>query len=372
MSGAPATIVFAEVDNLFRLMEMALLRRTTPAAQKTLEYFFGPDHGHAERDLLGMADALGLPGGLDVTVAQSEDELVGLLPRTDVLVLERTALDRRRLELSRPRVKLVQQFGKDCRHIDLDAARDLAIPVADLLRLSNLSCADHLVGLVLALARNLMTAQRRVLAQRDAARTPAFETGPPRNTFNWARVRDIRVLAEHTIGFIGMGEIASLTAQRLRAMGMRVLYVKRSRLSAAEEAALGGIEFAERDGLLAQSDFVSINVPYSPATETMVDAAFLAAMKPGAYLINTARGGIVDERALDAALRSGHLAGAALDVHRYEPVPADCPLLDIDTIVWTPHMAGGQPEFMVRESRDVLANIARALRGERAASLITP
>src|SRR5262249_5872844 len=154
-----------------------------------------------------------------------------------------------------------------------------------------------------------------------------FPAGPPRNKFNWGHVRDIRVLAEHTIGFIGMGENSGLVARRLRGMGMRVLYYKRTRLSAVEDERLGGVGYGPRGELLAQSDFVTIHVPYEKATEKLVDAAFLARMKQGAYFINTARGGICDEKALYEALESGHLAGAALDVYRYEPVPPDCPLL---------------------------------------------
>src|SRR5262249_29454380 len=151
-------------------------------------------------------------------------------------------------------------------------------------------------------------------------------------------IRDIRVLADHTIGFVGMGEVARLVACRLRAMGMRVLYYKRTPLDSGEEQQLGGIDYVALDELLARSDFVSIHVPYERATEKLVDAAFLARMKRGAYFINTARGGICDEKALYDCLKSGRLAGAALDVYRYEPVPPDCPLLDLDNVVWTPHI----------------------------------
>ena len=152
--------------------------------------------------------------------------------------------------------------------------------------------------------------------------------------------------------------------------GMHVLYYKRQRLSAEEEAALGGVQYVGFDGLLAQSDFVSIHVPYGKPTEKMMGREALGKMKQGAYLINTARGGIVDEEALYEALKGGHLAGAALDVYRYEPVPPDCPLLGLDNVLWTPHISGGEPEFMVREAEDVLANIARVLRGETPTGLV--
>ncbi len=368
----PLSVVFAEEDTLFRLMEMALLRRLTPPGEKTLRYFFGDALEQPLDQLITMADRLGLPGEIATTVCQDTDALDRALASCDVLVLERSGLSAARIEACRQRVRLIQQFGQDSRHIDIDAARRHGVNVANLLRFSSLSSADHITALVLACARDLLHAHNVVKARRDPAKPAAFATGPARNKFNWGNIRDIRVLAEHTIGFIGMGENSGHVASRLRSMGMRVLYYKRNRLSTEEEARLGGITYAPRETLLAAADFVSIHVPYEAATEKMVDADFLATMKKGAYLINSARGGIVDEQALFAALKSGHLAGAALDVYRYEPVPDDCPLLDLDNVLWTPHISGGRPEFMIRECEDVLSNIARALTGAPLSGQLSP
>ncbi len=369
---ATLTVAFAEEDTLFRLMEMALLRKLTPQGEKTLTYFFGADFSAPLNVLTTMADRLGLPHDVKTIVAQNEAEFDVALTSCDAVVLERTPMTPSRLAACAPRVKLIQQFGQDSRHIDLAAARRLGVPVADLVRFSSLSCADHITALVLALARSLLPAQRRVLAQRDPTKSAQFSADPARNKFNWGQIRDIRVLAEQTIGFIGMGENSGLVARRLAGMGMRVLYYKRTRLTSDEETRLGGITYTSRADLLAQSDFVSIHVPYEPATEKLADAAFFAAMKRGAYYINTSRGGTCDEKALYEALKSAHLAGAALDVYRYEPVPSDCPLLDLDNVLWTPHMAGGRPEFMIRESEDVLTNLARALRGEKPVGQLSP
>lgn len=369
---APLKIVFAEDDNLFRLMEVALLRQATPHGDRTLGYFFGPKFGAPLQALLEMADRLGLPRAVEPVVCANEQAFAAALESADILVLERTRLDAVRFARLAPRVRLVQQFGQDTRHIDLAAARANGITLATLQRLTSLSCADHIVALVLALARSLLSAHHAVVSRRDATLAPTFPSDPPRNTFNWARIADIRVMAEHTIGFVGMGENAALVARRLSGFGPRMLYYKRTRLSADEEREQGGVSFAPLTELLAQSDFVCLNVPYEPATEKMVDAAFLARMKRGAYLINTSRGGIVDERALYEALKCGQVGGAALDVYRYEPVPPDCPLLALDNVLWSPHMAAGRPEFMLRDSEDVLANIARVLRGEPPAHQISP
>lgn len=371
-AGKPLTVMFAEEDTLFRLMEMALLRKLTPQGEKTLTYFFGADFSAPLQVLTTMGDRLGLPREVETIVAQNEAEVDAGLARCDALVLERTEMPAARIAACAGRIKLIQQFGQDVRHIDLAAARAQNVMVADLVRFSSLSCADHITALVLALARNLLPAHRRVLAQRDMAKAGNFPADPPRNKFNWGQIRDIRVLSEHTIGFIGMGENSGLVARRLRGMGMRVLYYKRTRLTPEEEERLGGITYVPRAQLLTESDFVSIHVPYEKATEKMVDAAFLAGMKRGAYFLNTSRGGICDEKALYDALKGGHLGGAALDVYRYEPVPSDCPLLDLDNVLWTPHMAGGRPEFMVRESEDVLANLGRVLKGEKPVGQLSP
>jgi hypothetical protein len=121
-----------------------------------------------------------------------------------------------------------------------------------------------------------------------------------------AGIKGIRVLAEQTLGFIGLGENSGEVARRMRMLGMRVLYYKRNRLSAADEQALGGVEYVSLDQLLAQSDFVSIHVPYGKETEKMIGRDALAKMKPDAYLVNSARGGIVDVEHATRDVRRDH------------------------------------------------------------------
>lgn len=367
----PVRIVFSEEDTLFRLMEMAVKRRPTPEGEKTLTYFFGPDFSAPQQVLTTMADRLGLPGAVQALVCIDDAALDQALQSADFLVTETATITREHLRSCAGRIQLIQKFGRDCRNIDLAAADELGVKVANLVRFSSLSSADHITALLLALARNLLSAHRTVLARRDPGLKQQFAKGPPRNKFNWGSIRDIRVLAEHTLGLIGLGENSGEVAKRARLLGMRVLYYKRHPLSNEEEAALGGVRHVDFDQLLAQADFVSIHVPYGKETEKMIGREALRKMKRGAYLINTARGGIVDEEALYEALKSGHLGGAALDVYRYEPVPPDCPLLDLDNVLWTPHISGGEPEFMLREVEDVLANIARVLRGETPSGLVS-
>lgn len=371
MSGNPIHVVIAEEDNLFRLMEMALRRAPTPAGEKTLHYFFGEDIAAPLAVLTGMANRLGLPVAIDVTVCGDEAALARSLGMADVLLLQNTQLDAGRLEVLAGRARLVQQFGRLTHNIDMAAAARLGVPVANLTRISTLSCADHVTALILGMARQLLPAHRSVVGRRDPALTPAFAHDPPRNKFSWAGIRGFRVLAQSTVGIIGLGEISGLVAQRLRAMGARVLYYKRTPLSEEEEHRYGGIAYAPLDALLAQADFIVLQVPYSAETEKFAGRDFFSKMKRGAYLINAARGGLVDEQALYDNLTNGHLAGAALDVYRYEPMPPDCPLLTLDNVLWTPHVAGGDPAYMIEETEAVLSNIVKALRGDRPDNLVT-
>jgi phosphoglycerate dehydrogenase-like enzyme len=371
MSEPPIHVVFAEEDTLFRLMEVALLRKLTPAGEKTLRYFFGEAFAAAAHTLTHIADELGLPKLIETTVCTDANQFDRTLATADFAVLESSPLSDRQIKLCLPRTRLVQQFGHTYRNIDIAAAQKAGLQVATLNRLSSQSSSDHITALILALARRLLPAHQAVVSRRDAHSVSRFPNEPPRNKFNWAGIGDLKLLGSSTVGFVGLGENSGLAARRARALGLEVLYFKRTPLSAEDEEAYGGISFAPLDELLAQSDFVSLHLPYIVETEKFADEAFFSKMKRGAYFINSARGGLVDEEALYHSLKDGHIAGAALDVYRYEPVPPDCPLLEFDNVLWTPHMSGGQPEYMIEEVRDVLANFARELRGERPDNLIS-
>jgi lactate dehydrogenase-like 2-hydroxyacid dehydrogenase len=370
VSQKPIHVVFAEEDALFRLMEMGLRRALTPEGEKTLRYFFGGEFSAPLKTLTTMADRLGFPREIETTVCQNEEILDRILSSADYVVLESSTLGTTRVKACGARTRLIQQFGRSYGNIDVATARKLNIPVANLARLSSQSSADHITALILALARNLLHAHHEVVRRRDPAQPPAFAKDPPRNKFNWAGIRNFKILSHSTIGFIGLGENSGFVARRMRDMGMRVLYFKRTRLSPEEESQFGGVSYAPLDQLLAQSDFVSLHLPYGKETEKFAGRDFFAKMKRGAYLINTARGGILDEVALYEILESGHLGGAALDVYRYEPVPSDTPLLALENVLWTPHISGGEPEYMIDEAEAVLTNIAKVFHGKTPQGLI--
>ncbi len=162
---------------------------------------------------------------------------------------------------------------------------------------------------------------------------------------------------------VGLGENGLEVAQRACCLGMKIAYYQRHRLTEKLEGSVGAVYHRSLVDLMKVSDFVGINVPYNASTEKLINAEALAAMKKGAYLINASRGGVVDEGALFSILKDRKIAGEALDVYRWEPVPPDCPLLKLDNVTWSTHNAAGSPHFMIEDSRAVLENIARVSKG---------
>ncbi len=219
------------------------------------------------------------------------------------------------------------------------------IPVADLPNTALVGVAEHAVMLIMALSRHLLWVARQANQQQWLPdRSEPILTDQRKYTYNWIGLEDFGTLYGKTAGLIGMGIIGRATADRLRAFGMRLLYTQRNRLDAATEARYG-VQWRELDDLLRESDFVSLHHRFQEGpdgNDNHIGARELALMKPTAYLINTARGRLVDEDALVEALRSRQIAGAGLDVFRYEPLPSDHPLFALagDNVILTPHVAG--------------------------------
>ena len=165
-----------------------------------------------------------------------------------------------------------------------------------------------------------------------------------------------------TLAVIGLGRIGKGVARRARAMGMRVIGTSRLGAPVADADAVFPAEHLH--AVLEQADFVALTVPLTPATVHVIDQKALEAMRPTAYLINVSRGRVVDEKALVEALRSGRIAGAALDVFEEEPLPADSPLWGFENVILTPHVGGDLKGFTDRSARLFCENIGRYLDGE--------
>jgi phosphoglycerate dehydrogenase-like enzyme len=230
--------------------------------------------------------------------------------------------------------------------VDVDALTAAGIPMTTAGRVTSVAMAEHTVMAVLALLKSLVWCDRQV----RAGAWPQHEVV----------AHSLVELRDRTVGLVGLGGAGEETARRLRPFGCTVLYTARTRRAPGVEASLG-VEWAEREDLLARSDVVCLLADLNDATRGMIDAAALGRMRPGAFLVNPARGGLVDEAALAAALASGHLGGAALDVFAEEPLPAGSPLRDHEHVVLTPHVGGATAEVrlgMLRRSFAVLAQAA--------------
>jgi phosphoglycerate dehydrogenase-like enzyme len=238
----------------------------------------------------------------------------------------------------------------------LCAARGVAVDVVSSVSLK--SVAEHTVMAMLALLKRLPQATERLRAGVMVDVEPALTTQES-YAYNWVGLEHFDALYGQTVGLVGLGRIAGHAATLLNAFGADVSYTKRTQLDEAEERQLG-IRYLPFDELLQASKCVSLHARFTPETERMFGAREFALMPEGSFFVNTARGRLVDEDALVAALDSGHLGGAALDVFFYEPLPADSPLLRAPNLLLTPH-TGGIPsaESYVLELREA-ARLAAA------------
>jgi phosphoglycerate dehydrogenase-like enzyme len=249
-----------------------------------------------------------------------------------------------------PRLKLMQKIGVGTNTMDLEAAAALDIAVCNMPGTNSRAVSEHTLALMLAVLRRLGTLDAACRQGRGWKLEPdLFDS--------------IGEIGGRTVGFVGYGAIPRCLTPALLALGAHVVYVRRA-AEPENETANDPRRLPSLAALLAQSDVVSLHLPLTGETRGILDARALQAMKPGAILINTARGGLVDEVALIAALRSGHLAAAGLDVFAAEPTAADNPLFALPNVVLTPHVAWLTPETLDRSIGVIMENCRRLRDGE--------
>jgi phosphoglycerate dehydrogenase-like enzyme len=308
-----------------------------------------------------MRGVAGLLNPAEVRLVNTSDELRDALDRAQVLIVE--SLDVGVAELiAGPELQVVQKFGALPKNVDLAACAERDALVLTQRRRANISCAEHIVGMMITLARKFH--QIGGLISVEQLQALGYEPGTfdRRHTAmsGWPRVSGLTTLYESSLGVIGMGEIGQELALRIAPFGMDVRYYQRSPLSAEDEAGLG-VRYASLEELLSQSNWVCVQLPLNPDTRGFIGTEQLETMKRGAFLINVSRAEIVDQQALLEALRSGHLGGFALDPLYEEPGRPDDPLLSFSNVFLTPHTAA-QPRFnTLRDTEDMLRNIAAAL-----------
>lgn len=300
------------------------------------------------------AEGIAAAGGAVRAVAcRSTEERIAAARDACVLVVSQAEVPAALCEAARRLVGVVRTgIGLDT--VDLPGATRHGVCVAHVPDFCYDEVADTTWALVLAVTRKVLLADRMVRSGR----------WDPGGLLPMHRLRG------RTLGLVGFGHIARKVAERGRAFGVRLVaadpYVD------AAAMAREGVEKASLDDLLARADIVSLHTPLTEETRRMIGAAAFARMKPGAILINTSRGGVVDQQALVDALRSGRLAGAGLDVQSPEPPAPDNPLLGMDTVVLTPHYASTTVEALQELAAKVNRQVVQLLRGEWPTYLANP
>lgn len=275
----------------------------------------------------------------------------------DFLVIEADFIFEETLQAA-PGLRLVAVCRNALNHVDLEAATAHGVLVVNAPGRNAVGVAEHTLGLMLALARHIPAADRYIKAGHWQDPVSAYQ-----------EFRGTELMGK-TVGIVGFGAIGRLVAQRVAAMGMRV--VASDPFVPAAEATAFGVTLVSLDKLLAESDFVSIHAAATEESMGLIGPGQLARMKSSTYLINTSAAGLVQEAALVAALESGRIAGAALDVFEGQPLPDSSPLRRLSNLVLTPHIGGATAETIQRQSAMVSGDILLAVDGQRPLHLVNP
>lgn len=286
-------------------------------------------------------------GELTVYDRSAPEEVVRRSRDADILLVNKVQISRSVLE-HLPRLRYIAVTATGYNNIDLEACATRSIPVSNAVGYGSTAVAQHVFALLLALTNRVQHHSESVKAG-DWTHQPDF--------CYW--LSPIVELSGKTMGIYGLGSIGRQVARIAQAFGMSVLATHRY----PKRDAMPGVSFVELPTLFAQSDVVSLNVPLSAKNERIVNARLLNTMKPSAYLINTARGGLIEEEDLAQALRQKRIAGAALDVLTVEPPPVKHPLYELDNCLLTPHQAWASVESRQRLLDTTVQHVAAFLEG---------
>jgi D-3-phosphoglycerate dehydrogenase len=287
-------------------------------------------------------------GEVKVATGLSREELLEKVKEIDALLVRSATKVTREVIENAPNLKVIGRAGVGVDNIDLPAATERGIVVVNAPEATSITVAEHTMGLILSLAR----------------RIPAANASLKAGKWEKKKFRGVELRGK-ILGVIGLGRIGMQVVQRAKAFEMKILaydpYVSAD--------AVKGVELVDLDELLGRSDFVTLHVPINDQTRGLIGREAIQKMKPGAYLINCARGGVVDEEALLEALRSGHLAGAGLDVFEKEP-PEGNPLLQEETVFVTPHLGASTEEAQRYASTIACEEVLRVLQNEPARNVV--
>ena len=292
-----------------------------------------------------------------------DEDIIAAASDADFIIVDTIHPLSAKLISALPKLRLIHSEGVAYNAIDIKAARDRKIPVCNCKGANAGAVAEQAILLMLACLRHTVTG--------DAA----VRKGQQIQTKERLMIDGIRELSDCKIGFIGAGDTAQATMRRLMNWNCELAYYKRTPLLPEEEEPLGAC-FEQLDSLLATSDIISIHVPVTDETRNMVDASFLSKMKQGSILINTARGEIVDSKALADVLVSGHLSAAGLDTLHPEPVTIDNVLLNLpnavsNRVVFSPHVGGITEGTFFRVHQTIWENISRVIEGKQPINIVS-
>ena len=324
------------------------------SSKPKVAFLAGPMYGRTA----GPRFIEGAPDDIEAFIidyALSDQEKIDLCKDVEALMLLSEPYDFEFLR-SCPSIKLIQSFSAGNDLLDLRKLAEIGIPVASNGGSNAITVAEHTIGLMVSICRNMMSMWNSTTVERK-----------------WRSAVTPRVNMEitgKTVGLVGLGPIGGNVARLLRGFDVDTIFYDVAEVSADRQAQLQARPVAF-DEVFLLSDIVSLHVPLSSRTRKLVGARELGMMKPSAYLINTCRGGVVDEQALYETLKEGKIAGAGLDVLEEEPTPPDNPLFDLPNVIITPHSAAGSRESSARSVAFCYGNVKRSLAGEQPESLIT-
>ena len=286
------------------------------------------------------------PGSNENTLALKAGEADGLITRGSIKIT-------RNLMEQNPRLKAIGVHGIGCDHVDLEAAKELGRVVCNTPDALTVTVAEMAMALTLSLLRNVVSADKAVRAGQ------------------WSRKYSDLIGAEiagKKVGIIGLGRIGEATAHRMQAFGAEIGYWSRTRKPEKENEF--GFRWMTLDELVGWSEIISIHIPATPETMKLISTEHIAAMRDGVYIVNTARGKVIDEEALIEALRAGKVRGAALDVFMKEPLATDSPLCGMDNVILTPHLGASNLEGMQRMALQVAEGVLRVINRKEPANRV--
>ncbi|MHA7261637.1 C-terminal binding protein [Arthrobacter sp. TMN-37] len=308
-----------------------------------------------DHDSISIEEELARGRGADLTLAacRTEDDVIAAASGADGILVQYAPITARVLD-ALPGLRAIGRYGVGVDTVDVEAATARGVAVCNVPDYGTEDVSDHAIALALTLARGLTQLDRGMRAGGHSL----------------APVRPLHRTATRVFGIVGLGLIGSATARKARGIGYTVIGYE-PRLAPGSVTA-DGVEVVGFEGLLARADVVSLHVPLTAETRHLINAGTLAAMKPGAVLVNTCRGGVVDTAAVVAALESGQLAGAGLDVFEQEPLPEGHPLLALGNAVLTPHAAWYSEESYGELKSRTLENVLDVCSGTTPRNILNP